>query len=44
MGYNKKEPVFCNLSGSVKKGEITGIIGRNGEGKSTLARLFMWLM
>jgi len=37
-GYGDK-PVLSNISFSVKKGEIFGIIGPNGSGKTTLMKL-----
>jgi ATP-binding cassette, subfamily F, member 3 len=36
FGYNEDTPLFQNISFSLKKGEILGIIGKNGKGKSTL--------
>ena len=37
--YYEKLPVLDNISFDVKKGEMFGIIGRNGMGKTTLLRL-----
>ena len=38
IGYEKGEPVAQNLNFCVYPGEIVGVIGKNGCGKSTLAR------
>lgn len=38
VGYQMGHPVAKEISFAVKKGEIIGITGRNGCGKSTLAR------
>lgn len=38
VGYEKDEAVAWNLNFSVYRGEIVGIIGKNGCGKTTLAR------
>jgi ABC-type polysaccharide/polyol phosphate transport system ATPase subunit len=35
----EKNKVLDNISFEVKKGEVMGVIGRNGEGKSTLLRI-----
>ena len=44
FSYNKKEPNLKNISFAVKKGEMLGIIGSTGSGKTTLASLLMRLM
>ena len=36
-----EETILDNFSIDIKKGEITGIIGKSGSGKSTLLKLFM---
>lgn len=38
IGYTPGHPVAKNISFAVRKGEVIGIKGRNGCGKSTLAR------
>lgn len=40
----KKHILFQNMSFSVKKGEICGIIGRNGSGKSVLLKMICGLV
>ena len=42
--YNKNEPNLRDISFIVKKGEMLGIIGSTGSGKTTLASLLMRLM
>lgn len=44
FSYNKKEPNLKDISFTVRKGEMLGIIGSTGSGKSTLASLLMRLM
>jgi len=41
--YQKDTPVLANLNISVSPGEVIGLIGKNGEGKSTLARILCGL-
>ena len=41
--YQKNTPVLANLNISVSPGEVIGLIGKNGEGKSTLARILCGL-
>lgn len=36
FGYEADKPLFSNISFALKKGEVLGIIGKNGKGKSTL--------
>ncbi len=43
FGYNSYEQVLKNVSFSVGKGEMLGIVGRSGVGKSTLINLVMRL-
>ena len=39
FGYNKREPLFREVSFSLSPSEIIGIVGPNGKGKSTLMNL-----
>ena len=43
FGYNENENVLENVSVSVSPGEMLGIVGRSGVGKSTLINLIMRL-
>lgn len=43
FGYGDAEDVLKHLSFTVKKGEMIGIVGRSGVGKSTLINLIMRL-
>ncbi len=43
FGYEDSEDVLRKISFSVKKGEMIGIVGRSGVGKSTLINLVMRL-
>ncbi len=43
FGYEDSEDVLRQISFSVKKGEMIGIVGRSGVGKSTLINLIMRL-
>ncbi len=43
FGYEEAEDVLRRISVSVKKGEMIGIVGRSGVGKSTLINLIMRL-
>jgi ABC-2 type transport system ATP-binding protein len=36
-----RKPVFENLSLTLEKGKVYGLLGRNGEGKTTLIRIIM---
>ena len=44
FSYNKNEANLKDISFTVKKGEMLGIIGSTGSGKTTLASLLMRLM
>ena len=44
FSYNKNEPNLKDISFTVRKGEMLGIIGSTGSGKTTLASLLMRLM
>lgn len=43
FGYEDAEDVLKDISFSIKKGEMVGIVGRSGVGKSTLINLLMRL-
>lgn len=43
FGYNTYEPVLENISFDVKPGEMIGLVGASGTGKSTLINLIMRL-
>jgi ATP-binding cassette subfamily B protein len=43
FGYKDYEPVLKNVSIEIKKGEMIGIVGHSGVGKSTLINLLMRL-
>jgi iron complex transport system ATP-binding protein len=43
FGYDKSCPVIRNVSASVPRGSIVGILGPNGSGKTTLLRLLSGL-
>ena len=43
FAYDITNPVLNNVTASVKKGEMIGIVGRSGVGKSTLINLIMRL-
>jgi ABC-2 type transport system ATP-binding protein len=38
FGYPQRKPLFENLSLVLEPGHIYGLLGKNGEGKSTLRR------
>lgn len=42
--YDRRKPVFNNLSLTLKQGNIYGLLGRNGAGKSSLLRLMAGLL
>ena len=41
--YERKRPLWENISFEAKKGDIVGVLGSNGAGKSTLFRVLMGL-
>ena len=43
FGYRSYEPVLSGVSFSVKKGEMIGLVGSSGAGKSTMINLIMRL-
>jgi ABC-type multidrug transport system fused ATPase/permease subunit len=43
FGYNEEEPVLEDVSFSLKPGEVLGVLGRTGSGKTTLTRLLFRL-
>lgn len=43
-GYNKSENLFQNMNLEVKEGNIVGLLGKNGAGKSSLLRLITGLL
>lgn len=43
FGYDKSEDVLKNVSFDIKPGEMIGLVGRSGVGKSTLINLIMRL-
>ena len=44
FSYDKKTPVIKNLNLDINEGEYVAIIGANGSGKSTIAKLFNALL
>lgn len=44
FSYAGKEPLYSNLSFSIRKGEFTAIAGPSGSGKSTIPKLILGLL
>lgn len=44
FGYTRRKPIFENLSLTLKQGNIYGLLGKNGAGKSSLLRLMGGLL
>ena len=44
FGYGSKSPIFDNFSLDLPKGQIIGLLGKNGTGKSTLLYLISGLL
>jgi len=44
FSYKKEEELLKNLSFTIKAGEIVGLIGSSGEGKTTIVRLLLSLV
>lgn len=42
--YEKEKPIISSLSGDLETGKIYGLLGLNGEGKTTLLKLFAGLL
>ena len=43
FAYNAKQPVLQELSFTLKRGQVLGLLGRTGSGKTTIARLLLRL-
>ncbi|HDQ14812.1 MAG TPA: ABC transporter ATP-binding protein [Sediminispirochaeta sp.] len=44
FSYNQKEPLFDGLGMSLEKGNVYGLLGKNGAGKTSLLRLLAGLL
>lgn len=44
FGYKKENPIIKNLNLNINSGEIIGLVGPSGEGKTTLIRLLLSLV
>ena len=44
VSYSKQEPLIASISTTAHAGEVIGIIGRNGQGKSTFAKCVCGLL
>lgn len=44
FGYSRRKPVFENITLTLKQGNIYGLLGKNGAGKSSLLRLMGGLL
>lgn len=44
FGYKKKSPIYENFSLNIGKGEVFGLLGKNGTGKTTLLYLITGLL
>lgn len=44
VSYSKREPLIASISTTAHAGEVIGIIGRNGQGKSTFAKCVCGLL
>ncbi|MDO4338915.1 MAG: energy-coupling factor ABC transporter ATP-binding protein [Eubacteriales bacterium] len=44
VSWSKREPLIANVSTTAHAGEVIGIIGRNGQGKSTFAKCVCGLL
>lgn len=44
VGYSKREPLIASVSTTAHAGEVIGIIGRNGQGKTTFAKCVCGLL
>ena len=42
--YGKQKPIFQNLNLTLKEGNVYGLLGKNGAGKSSLLRIIAGLL